>query len=499
MSTTEELWKEYQQRYYQLSAWDLVLGTAGFDGQTIAPKAGAAYRDQRLTSLSGQLFALRTDPQYLSLLEELSSRPDLTFEQKRIVSWERRDLQKLTCLPREFYEQYQQTASESYLAWEKAKQTDDYSLYAPYLEQIVALTRQMLEYRKGAVSGYDILLDDFEPGMTVQQYDAFFDLVKAELVPLIQAIGKKPAIDDGFRTRFYPKHEQELMARRILEYMRMDPQWCCLTTTEHPFSQFMSRQDVRVTTHYYENDVMSSIFSVIHESGHATFNHQIREDLAETYCFDNMSSGLHESQSRLAENYLGRRASFWDNLFEPLKQLFPEQLADVDQEKFVKAANRVQPSLVRTEADELTYPLHILIRYELEKELFLDGLEASQLEERWNEKYRQYLGVSAEKPSQGILQDVHWSGGSFGYFPTYALGSGYAAQFMQAMEKDLDVDAALSGDHYERIQDWLREHIHQFGGLYSPSEVMKIATGRPFDPHSYTDYLKQKYTALYQL
>ena len=292
---------------------------------------------------------------------------------------------------------------------------------------------------------------------------------------------------------------QEILMKKIMEYIDFDFDAGVLMQSEHPFTDSLSKYDTRITTHYYENNLLSSIFSVIHEAGHANYNRQVRDDLSETFVFDNMSSGMHESQSRFYENYLGRNYHFWDKLFPEVKALFPEQLKDIDQEKFVKAVNKAIPSLIRTEADELTYPLHIMIRYEIEKGIFDGTVDLEKLPEIWNQKYHEYLGVEVPDDAHGILQDVHWSDGSFGYFPTYALGSGYGAQFLAAMQKDLDVDKCLSEGKYTVIKDWLRDKIHQYGGLYLPSEQIEMATGEPFNPDYYVNYLVKKYSELYGL
>lgn len=497
--TTEELWQQYREKMFKISAYELVLGTTYFDSDTIAPVKGADYRNERMSYLYGELFTLQTEPELIELLEQLKDRDDLSELQQADVFWHYRQLESMRYIPKDLFVEASQLQMDSNVVWKKAKQTDDYKLFEPYLLKTVEMSRKLLQYRKSELKGYDILLDDYEPGMTTEKYDRFFSLIKERLVPLIHQISALEPFDTAFVNEYYPAEQQKKLMDRILDYMKFDREAGLLTTTEHPFSDALSKNDVRITTHYYEHNLMSSIFSVVHETGHATYNYQIRDDVAETFCFDSMSSGMHESQSRLMENYLARTSAFWDNLFPYVKELFPEQLKDVDQEKFMKAVNESKPSLIRTEADELTYPLHILIRYEIEKGLFDGTIDEHDLENIWNDKYEQYLGVRPQKPSEGILQDVHWSGGSFGYFPTYALGSGYAAQFMAAMRKDLDVDQLMRDDQFQVIKDWLREHIHQYGGMYMPEKQIEIATGEPFDPEYYVNYLTDKYSRLYGL
>ena len=497
--TTQEMWEQYKRKRFVISAYNLVLSTTYFDADTIAPVKGRDYRNARMAYLSGEVFDMQTDPEFIKLREDLLARDDLTFEQRQILKWELRDLETFRYIPKDLFVEDSELTMKSNVVWKEAKNKNDYKLFEPYLLKIIDMRKKLLQYRHSDLEGYDIYLSDYEPGMTVKDYDAFFDLIREKLVPLIKKISAAPQIDTSFAAKHYPAELQKKLMYKILDYMRFDRDAGVLAETEHPFMSAISKYDVRVTTHYYEDNLLSSIFSVIHEAGHATYNYQIADELAETYAFDCMSSGMHESQSRLMENYLGRNSAFWDNLYPEAVKLFPEQLEGISQQQFVEAANASVCSLIRTEADELTYPLHILIRYEIEKGIFDGSVDVNNLEQIWNDKYEEYLGVRPTCASEGILQDVHWSGGSFGYFPTYALGSGYSAQFMHAMRKDLDVEACLRENRYDKIREWLKEHIHKYGGLYLPKEQIKIATGEEFNPQYYVDYLVDKYSKLYKV
>ena len=494
-----DLLKKYKEKMFEISAMQLAVGTIYLDQDTIAPIKGDAYRNERLAYLSGELYSLTTSDEFYNLLKQLVESDDVDEQTKRIINWQIIDLDKQRCVPKEFYVEMTKNQMESGQAWQKAKQNDDYASFEPYLLKTIEYSKQLLKYREGKLKGYDIFLDDYEPGMTIEKYDAFFEQLKEGIVPLIKKINETQQIDDSFVYKHYPREKQEILMKKILEYIGFDFEAGVLLESEHPFTDSLSKYDNRITTHYYEDNLISSIFSVIHEAGHANYNYSVREDIAETFCFNNMSSGMHESQSRLFENYLGRNPHFWDKLFKDIKELFPEQLEGIDQEKYVKAINKAIPSLVRTEADELTYPLHIVIRYEIEKGIFDGSIDPKNLKEVWNQKYKEYLQIDVPNDKEGILQDMHWGSGSFGYFPTYALGSGYAAQFVHAMSKDIDIDEALANDQFSKLKDWLREHIHQYGGLYSPLEQIKIATGEDFDPQYYVDYLVNKYTKLYNL
>ncbi len=494
-----DLLKKYKEKMFEISAMQLAVGTIYLDQDTIAPVKGDAYRNERLAYLSGELYSLTTSDEFYNLLKQLVESDDVDEQTKRIINWQIIDLDKQRCVPKGFYVEMTKNQMESGQAWQKAKQNDDYASFEPYLLKTIEYSKQLLKYREGKLKGYDIFLDDYEPGMTIEKYDAFFEQLKEGIVPLIKKINETQQIDDSFVYKHYPREKQEILMKKILEYIGFDFEAGVLLESEHPFTDSLSKYDNRITTHYYEDNLISSIFSVIHEAGHANYNYSVREDIAETFCFNNMSSGMHESQSRLFENYLGRNPHFWDKLFKDIKELFSEQLEGIDQEKYVKAINKAIPSLVRTEADELTYPLHIVIRYEIEKGIFDGSIDPKNLREVWNQKYKEYLQIDVPNDKEGILQDMHWGSGSFGYFPTYALGSGYAAQFVHAMSKDIDIDEALANDQFSKLKDWLREHIHQYGGLYSPLEQIKIATGEDFDPQYYVDYLVNKYTKLYNL
>ena len=269
--------------------------------------------------------------------------------------------------------------------------------------------------------------------------------------------------------------------------------------SEHPFTTGTSRLDVRVTNHYYEDLFTSSIFSMIHELGHATFEQQVSERFDDTNLEGCSAMALHESQSRFYENIVGRSYAFWTKHFPKLKETFKEQLENVSLEEFYHLINKAECSLIRTEADELTYPLHIMIRYDLEQALLSGEIEVKDLPMHWNNAYKNYLGIDVPSDKEGVLQDVHWAGGSFGYFPTYALGSAYSAQFLHAMQKEINIDEAFANDDLSVINAWLKENVHQFGNFKKPEDILKDATGEKFNPQYYIEYLLNKYRKLYNL
>ena len=364
---------------------------------------------------------------------------------------------------------------------------------------VIEIAKKKAARRNPNELAYNVMLDDYEEGMTIDKYEEFFKLIKEELLPLIKEVdSKKDYIDDSFLYKYYPKDKQALFNERLKEYICFDKSWGYLGQSEHPFTNGLSKNDVRITTNYDEYNIASNIFSVIHEVGHAHYEHNILDKYDGTNIKKYISSGMHESQSRFLENYVGRRKSFWIPLYPYLQELFPENLGAVDLDTFIKAINASKCSLIRTEADELTYPIHILIRYEIEKGLCDGSISCDKLNETWNQKYKEYLGVDVTNDRDGILQDVHWSDASFGYFPTYALGSAFGAQFLAAIEKELDLDSLLENGKFDELVAYLRDHIQFDGALHNYEYILNRATKEDFNPRYYVDYLKNKYTKLYE-
>ena len=497
--TTQEKLKKYKDWVFRMSAYNMALAIIGIDSQTVAPKDGSEYRDQRTAFLAGELFSIETEPEMITLLQELNEDDSLSYEDHRAVQLYYTRVKNTVCIPKEEYVAFAQLQADAYNVWLKAKKEDDYASFAPTLKKLIETKKKFYGYRNSDVDLYDQMLADFEPGMTQEKYDVFFSKIKDRLVPLIHEIQNATPIDNAFLFEEYSIEEQKKFMDELLEYLHFDPSWGYQNETEHPFTSWTCENDCRTTTKYLPNNIISAILSTIHEVGHAYYEHDCDPKFDGNILSEGISCGLHESQSRLCENYLGRTLAFWKCNYPKLQAHFPEQLGKITVEQFVNAINVAEPSLVRTEADELTYPLHILVRYEIEKGLFNGTYSTENLDVVWADMYEKYLGVRPEKASEGILQDVHWSSGDFGYFPTYALGSAFAAQFMEAMHKDIDVEEALSNDHYDTCINWLKEHIHQYGFLYNGDELVQRVTGQPFDVTHYLDYLENKYRKLYNL
>lgn len=497
--TTNEMIDKYKEWVFKCSAYNMALALIGFDKQTIAPSAGEEYRDERTAFLSGELFSIETDPEMMEIMKTLKDDDSIDPDIKKAAQLYYDNMLKTVCIPKDEFVSWQKLTNESFNNWRRAKDADDYSIFEPYLKKVIEGSKKLYEYRGKDMPIYDQMLDDYEPGMNRDKYDAFFDALKERLVPLIKKVADKGGIDDSFLYKKCDIDAQKKFMEHLLDYLAYDKSWGYQNETEHPFTDWVCENDCRTTTKYLEDNMVSAIFSTIHECGHAWYEHNIDPKYDGMILSNGVSSGMHESQSRLCENYLGRSKAFWEANYDKLTECFPDLLGDVSLDDFIKAVNVSTPSLVRTEADELTYPMHILIRYEIEKGLFDGTISTEGLDMTWADKYEEYLGIRPEHARDGILQDVHWSDASFGYFPTYALGSAFAAQFMDSMRRDIDVDAYLKDGRYAEIEGWLREHIHRYGCRYNADEIMLKATGKPFDVNYYLDYLEDKYTKLYNL
>ncbi len=469
------------------------------DSVTVAPKDTAEGRGVALSILAGEEHKLMTSPELAEALACLEEHKDqLDQIQARQVEELGRSVRKLTRIPAQEYMAYAQLTNEASDVWHKAKETSDFALFQPCLEKLVAFNRKFAGYYDPDKAPYDALLDNYERGLNTTYLDRFFDVLRQRLVPLIRAVGQKPQPDVSFLHKHYPAQQQRQFSDYLMEVMGLDRAHCTIGETEHPFTLEFNNKDVRITTNYRENDVSGSMYSVIHEGGHALYERGVCDEVQYTCLAGGASMSVHESQSRFYENIIGRSRPFIEAIYPKVQRFFPQQLAGVTAEQFWRAVNMAQPSLIRTEADELTYCLHVMIRYEIEKQLIGGTLEVKDVPGVWNSMYKEYLGVDVPDDKHGCLQDSHWSGGSFGYFPSYALGSAYGAQMLANMEKDIDVWGPVGRGDLSQVTGWLREKIHKYGSILTPDQVIANACGE-FDPTYYTDYLTKKYSALYGL
>ena len=432
MSQIFEQLMPYLEKHMALQT---ALALFDWDNATLAPKEAGEQTAKVIGILAEEDFLCLTNPEVKKILEKFEAKEGEEKEQA-IIRKIKKSLRKTEAIPKEEKRAYAELQSKSQKAWQKAKKENDFSIFAPYLKEIIAYNKKFASYGSTKEqTGYDVLLDDYEETFPVEVLDIFFDKLKKELIPLLQKIQKQPQIEDSFLHQKYEIEKQKEFNRFLAEYIGFNFNRGVMAESEHPFTTSWHNHDVRITTHYYEENLASAIFSTIHESGHAIYEQGIEDQYTQTILGEGASCGIHESQSRFMENMIGRSRAFWVPIYGKLVELFPKQLKEVSLDQFVAAINRVQADEIRTEADELTYCLHIMVRYELEKLMINGEVEVEELPRLWNEKYQEYLGITPENDTVGILQDVHWSMGSMGYFPSYALGNAFAAQIYAKMQK----------------------------------------------------------------
>lgn len=492
MQTLQEL----QRKLY---AYNYAQSVISYDSETVAPADSSAGRAEAVEVLARAQFDLLINPETDALLTRAAAEAQTEQEQAEVREL-RRQYDEIARIPAEEYAAFSRLTQEAMPVWANAKRTNDFASFAPYLEKIVASLRRQAACIAPDRDPYNVQLDRYERGLTMEQCDAFFAELRETIVPLladIQARGRK--IRTGFLDQEWPIETQRKVSNRIMRIWGLDPNHCILGETEHPFTSGFYNGDVRITTHYMPRDVFSNLYSIAHEGGHALYELGVDDKYNFTVLQGGASMGIHESQSRLFENYVGRSRAFLHYLFPTMAALFPDQFADVSEEEVYLAVNRAEPSLIRTEADELTYPLHIMVRYELEKALMHGELEVADLPAAWNAKYKEYLGIDVPDDTHGVLQDSHWSFGGIGYFPSYALGSAYGAQAMADLRKTLDLDAQFAKGDLGPLKAALQERVWQYGNSKEPAWLVRSLCGGTFDPKYYTQYLKDKYTELYNL
>ncbi|MCL6452315.1 MAG: carboxypeptidase M32 [Alicyclobacillus sp.] len=478
-----------------LMEWDLRTG---------APRKGVALRSEAIGTLSDEVFRRQTGPQmaeFLDRLEEPSTWAELDPVTQAVVVECRREFERNRRIPAERKRAFVTLTAEAETVWAEAKEQSEFALFAPYLERIVQLEREFAGYwGDSGRRPYDTLLDLYEPGLTTDVVDALFAPLREETVRLLGEIvssGIRPDVSPLCQT--FDIERQRALNARLLRHIGYDFEAGRMDPTVHPFQTTINRYDARITTMFVEDDLRASVFSTIHEGGHALYEQGIHPDLTGTPLATGTSMGMHESQSRFFENMIGRSQAFWVPLYADLQRAFP-QLKGLALDAFHAAVNCVEPSLIRIDADEVTYNLHIMLRYELEKALIEGELEVADLPGIWREKMESYLGISPPDDAHGVLQDVHWSGGLFGYFPSYALGNLYAAQLRHALLRDVPsaMDEVASGN-LAPVLGWMREHVHQYGKLRTPREILRQATGEDLNGQYLVDYFWEKFTPIYHL
>ncbi|WP_252312405.1 carboxypeptidase M32 [Sinobaca sp. H24] len=497
-----DLEQAFRSHLKKISSYEQAISLLNWDSRTGAPKKGMDERADVSGTMATELFKIKTSDETAKFLHAVLGHQgtDVSATSKQAAAELKKEYDRMTKIPEDEFQEYSILTAKSENVWEEAKEADDFAMFAPYLEKIVEFSRRFAEHWGYESHPYNALLEDYEPGMTVDKLDAIFAKVREGLIPLVEGVtssNKKPETDFLFST--FPKGKQRAFSLDVLKQMTYDFEAGRLDETVHPFAIGLNPNDVRVTTKYDESDFRTAVFGTIHEGGHALYEQNIGEELAGTILSDGASMGIHESQSLFWENFVGRHPKFWEKNYELLQTYAPDQFTGVSLHEFYRAINEAKPSLIRIEADELTYCLHIILRYEMEKQLIEGSLKVKDLPRVWNEKMEEYLGVTPPSNAQGVLQDVHWAFGAFGYFPSYALGYIYAAQLKAAMDKDLPVfDELVEKGDLKPIREWMTKNIHQYGRSRTPIELIKEATGEDINPDYLLQYLSEKYKDLYQ-
>lgn len=477
-----------------------MMALVSWDSQTEAPRDAFSRRAEVMGYMSGEIFKLMVAKENVELIYALDAKKDeLDDLTAREIKRAKKQIDKIIKIPQAEFVEYQSLLQMAQVNWEEAKAKADYSLFKDTLQKIFDFNRRFVSYYGIDDDPYNVMLDEFEEGMSMKEYDQFFDTLKNDLVPFVRKVLEKTKNQKNadFVFRHYSESKQKEFSEYLLDVMKFNRNRGLLKKSVHPFTWNTSPADVRLTTRYLENYALSCIFSVIHELGHAIYEQQIDTKWDDTFLSNGASMGIHESQSRFYENILGRSLAFWETHYRKFQEIFPEQTKGISVKEFHKAVNHVEATLIRIEADELTYPLHIMVRYEIEKLLMQDKVSVDELPTLWNRTIKEYLGIEPKNDAEGVLQDIHWSGGMIGYFPTYALGSAYAAQIYNVMKKEIDIDKAIRDNKMELINFWLKEKMHQYGSSKTPKELLVSITGEEFNPRYYINYLKEKYTELY--
>jgi carboxypeptidase Taq len=493
-------YNDYVRHSKKITDVNMSMGVLSWDQETKMPKNGSKFRAQQLSTLAGISHDLSINKEFGCLLNKLSTDNTLNNEQARNIELSLKKYNISKKYSSEFVIEQSKLISIAFQKWRLAKEKDDFKIFEESLSDLVELRKKECEILGYNDHPYDALLNQYEPGLTTSEVEVIFTNVRKNLVPFIKEISYAKQIDDSFYYQHFNKDKQWDFGIRLLDQMGYDFNCGRQDISAHPFSTSFSPDDARVTTRIDENNLSEMIWSCIHEGGHALYEQGI---LSKNYGLpsgETISLGIHESQSRLWENNVGRSLAYWKKNFNSLKSIFPDKLSNISAVDFYKAANNVKPSLIRTNADELTYHLHVLIRFEIEKSLIEGSISVKDLPSIWNAKYKEYLNIDVPSDSKGVLQDIHWSHGSFGYFPTYTIGSFYAAQFYsQALNEIPNLENEIEEGNMKNLLNWLRIKIHKHGKKYDAQDLCIKITGKKLEFKYFMDYAKEKYSKIYSI
>ena len=497
----EKKFDEVKEYISQLEYLNHAIVLVDWDMRTNMPVKAGESRSKVLEYLSSQLFDMTTSTKVKSFIEELSPyKDDMSLVQRRTLEELEKNYNETMKIPADRYVASVGATSRAQIAWEKAKDENDYESFKPHLQKVIDFSREFIGYWGYEGDKYNTLLDKYERGLTVEKLDKVFSELRDGIVEILENIknsGKKINID--ILKGNFDISKQKDLSLAVLDKMGFDLEAGRLDVSVHPFTTNMGNKDVRLTTNYHKDEFTSALFSTIHEGGHGIYEQNISDDLENTGLNSGASMAIHESQSRFYENIVGRSKEFTTYLLNLSRKYF-EDFNKVSSEEFYEAMNKVEPSFIRTEADELTYSLHIIIRYELEKDLINGRISLDQLPSEWNKKYKEYLGIEPPNDTVGVLQDVHWAASLFGYFPSYALGNLYGAQiYYTLLKKKPEIMKEIGEGNLKNLHLWLKENIHKLGSLYTPSEIIERVTGEELNAKYFIKYLKDKYYDIYNI
>jgi carboxypeptidase Taq len=485
----------------EISDLNHVAALLGWDQQTYMPPGAAEERGQQLATIatiSHQKFVSDEIGALLDDLKKWAESLDKDSDDYRLIKVTARDYAKETLVPSDFIAEFAQVTTLAQQMWMEARAKSDFSIFRPHLEKIIDLNHRYVSFFPSAEHPYDVLLDNFEPGMKTSEVQAIFGALRPQQVELIQAIATHPQVDDSFLHLDFDEQKQWDFGVEVATAFGYDWNRGRQDKSAHPFTTSFGIDDVRITTRFEKGLGASALFSTAHEAGHALYEQGVSHQWARSPLEGGASLAIHESQSRMWENLVGRSLPFWEHFYPRLQALFPAQFGNVSLEKFYKGINKVERSLIRVEADEATYNLHVMLRLELEIAMIESKIAIKDLPEAWNARMKDYLGVVPPNDAQGVLQDIHWSGGMLGYFSTYALGNLVSAQLWEKFKLTVpDIDDQMRRGDFSGLLSWLRIKIHQYGRKYEPQELVKRVTGSPIDPAPYIRYLKSKYSDIY--
>jgi carboxypeptidase Taq len=497
---TKELFTEYKTTLQKIADIKYAAAVLQWDQETYLPKKGAEKRGQQLATLTQIAHEEFTNEGVGNLLTKLLAKDDLCTTEKRNVELSLYDYEKNKKLPSAFVRQMSEAVNKSFHAWIEARKQNNFTHFEKPLHTIIELKKQEAEYLGYEEHPYNALMNDYDKGLTVQTVDNLFANLKPQLLSLLNKIKNTPRVDNSFLNKHFAKDEQWKVGIELLKGIGFDFDAGRQDVSEHPFTTNFNNSDVRLTTRIDENDFANMTWSCLHEGGHGLYEQGLPTEQYGLPLGEYCSLSIHESQSRLWENNIGRSKAYWKHNYPLLQNNFSTQLSGINIDQFYKGINKVKPSLIRTEADEITYHFHVMIRYEIEKKLIEGRIETKDIPAIWNELYKNLLGVDVPNDKQGCLQDVHWSHGSFGYFATYSLGSLYATQLYAAiLKQNTSIEKDVENGNTKEILNWLRQHIHSFGRYYNAEDLCKKATGETLNANYFIEYVTKKYTDIYNL